>query len=438
MRYKKAAILAIVVLCMAMVWLLLSQFLPSVPRTTEKYFANRKAVAAATATATLAARLQSVQLYLSAFQRHDYLTLWGMLAPANQAAWRNENSFLQYMDEKYGNESVTGFTFAYQGLSRAPVISRTTLKNLGRLPAFTISLTFAQPAMTALFQRTPLYVQAVGNGFPIAAGGPTSRESPVLPGASVPEQRLHVPILMYHRVNALPLRSMYGSDFSYRLDYFLTVTPQEFAGQMAALAAQGYHPITPVDLFNAYYYGLPLPQRPILITFDDGRLSDFTNTPAILLHYHFPAVYFICTQIVGTVQGKDNHNHYMSWSDIEQLAQEGMWIENHSLTDEVDMFTVPVSQTAHIIATASQAIQAHIGLPVQFLAYSGHWPTPDIYANDAALQSLYAMLRVEGIVGAFADQLDHSTILLSTAPYQMPRVRVNPGESTVSFLASLQ
>jgi peptidoglycan/xylan/chitin deacetylase (PgdA/CDA1 family) len=437
---KQVWLLLLLILAMSVLSFLLHGYFFAASQATARtqpHRSGRSPAAARTETA-LGEERNSVQVFLTAFQKKDYAAIWGSLSPANQESWRNQNTFLQYMDKKYGNYSITGFTFSYQGLTASPVISRTTLNNLGRLPEYMISLTFNEQPLTALFQHDPLYVQQHGKGFLIASGGPTSRESPVFPVSSVPAHLYQVPVLMYHRVNALPLRSMYGSDFAYRLDYSLTVTPQEFADQMAALAAHGYHPITPVDLFNAYYYDVPLPLHPLLITLDDGRLSDFTNTPAVLLHYHFPAVYFICTQIIGTVQGKDNHNHYMSWSDVTQLSQEGMWIENHSLTDEVDMFSVPVAQTKGIIATASQTIQSHTGMPVQFLAYSGHWPTPDVYASDTALQPLYAGLRSEGIVGAFADQLDYSTTLQSTAPYQIPRVRVNPGESSAAFLASLQ
>jgi peptidoglycan/xylan/chitin deacetylase (PgdA/CDA1 family) len=434
---KKVGGVTLLVLLIAIVLLLLNHNVFTVPSAAAPSHTVRRSSATTRPQTALDEQRQLVQLYLTDFQKKDYTALWKTLSPANQAAWKNKNIFLQFMNRKYATDAISGFTFSYQGMTRSAVISRTTLNNLGKLPEFTVSLTFAEQALSALFQHTPLYVQPRGKSFLVAAGGPTSRESPVLPVSSVPVQSYQVPVLMYHRVGPLPIRSMYGSDFAYRLDYSLTVTPQEFADQMAALAAHGYHPITPVDLFNAYYYDVPLPSHPLLITFDDGRQSAFTNTPAILLRYHFPAVYFICSQIIGTVQGKDNHNHYMSWSQVEQLSQQGMWLENHSLTDEVDMFTVPVSQTANIIATASSAIQSHIGQPVQFLAYSGHWPTPSVYASDDALQPLYAMLRSKGIVGAFADQLDYSTTLRSTAPYQIPRVRVNPGESTAAFLSSL-
>src|SRR5260370_8429546 len=92
---------------------------------------------------------------------------------------------------------------------------------------------------------------------------------------------ISVPILMYHYIRPAP--SIYTDYLGYRL----TVTPGDFTAEMDWLASRGYHPIDFSHL-RAYFSGvMPLPAKPVGITFDDGYSDLYTTLSPTLQPYPF-------------------------------------------------------------------------------------------------------------------------------------------------------
>lgn len=59
------------------------------------------------------------------------------------------------------------------------------------------------------------------------------------------------------------------------------------------LAKEGYNTITPSEMMNALEYGTPLPEKPIMITFDDGYLDNYTNAYPDLKNMDLPQRFFL-------------------------------------------------------------------------------------------------------------------------------------------------
>ena len=89
-------------------------------------------------------------------------------------------------------------------------------------------------------------------------------------------------------------------------------------------------------LADALLYGLPLPPHPFVITFDDGRLSQWTNAVPVLRADGFTAVFFPCTGLIG---GKVGPQTYMTAAEIQNLATTGFSIEDHTVNDDTDFFS---------------------------------------------------------------------------------------------------
>jgi len=75
---------------------------------------------------------------------------------------------------------------------------------------------------------------------------------------------------MYHYISVPPA----GSDI-YRRD--LSVKPAEFEAQLAWLRSQGYQGIRLADLVYNLTQGRPLPEKPVILTFDDGYRDNYAN-----------------------------------------------------------------------------------------------------------------------------------------------------------------
>ncbi len=70
----------------------------------------------------------------------------------------------------------------------------------------------------------------------------------------------------------------------------------------------------------------PIPDRLVVLTFDDGNKSDYTYVAPLLKRYGFGATFFI-TEGLGFLNNKD---HYLTWEEIRELHAEGFEIGNHT------------------------------------------------------------------------------------------------------------
>lgn len=121
--------------------------------------------------------------------------------------------------------------------------------------------------------------------------------------------RKQVPVLCYHHI-----RPEQG-------DY--SVSPANFVAQMQALKDSGYHTILPDQLYGYLAYSTPLPEKPIMITFDDTDEEQFTIGAKELEKHGFKGVFFIMTISIGKPG-------YMSSDEIRDLSQRGHAIESHT------------------------------------------------------------------------------------------------------------
>ncbi|GAB2688173.1 hypothetical protein GCM10027037_08250 [Mucilaginibacter koreensis] len=128
--------------------------------------------------------------------------------------------------------------------------------------------------------------------------------------------RKQVPIVCWHQI-----RDWRATDSKSAKDYIVQIAA--FKEHIKMLADSGYHTILPDQLYNYLVYGSALPSKPIMLTFDDTDLDQFTIANPELKKYGFKGVYFIMTVSIG-------RPHYMNKDQIKQLADEGNAIESHT------------------------------------------------------------------------------------------------------------
>jgi peptidoglycan/xylan/chitin deacetylase (PgdA/CDA1 family) len=132
--------------------------------------------------------------------------------------------------------------------------------------------------------------------------------------------RKQVPILCYHQI-----RNWKSTDGKVGKDYI--VEEQNFKDQVKMLADSGYHSILPDQLYAYLNTGAPLPSKPIMFTFDDTDMDQFTVAAPTLKKYGFKAVYFIMTVSIGR---KGKFVDYMTKEQIKELSDVGNVIGSHT------------------------------------------------------------------------------------------------------------
>jgi len=122
-----------------------------------------------------------------------------------------------------------------------------------------------------------------------------------------------VPILCYHNL---------GEQAKGRL----VLAVAKFQEQMRYLKDNGYRVISLLDFVEWTRLGRQLPQRSVVLTFDDGYRSFKQYAYSILKELGFTATLFVYTDYIGA--GKNA----LSWQDLRELQSEGFDVEAHSKT----------------------------------------------------------------------------------------------------------
>lgn len=167
---------------------------------------------------------------------------------------------------------------------------------------------------------------------------------PQVPQSPVPQ----VPILYYHSV----MRED-GNE--------LRMPPDQFEAQMAYLKEQGYQSITLNQLYQAFYKGGSLPHKPVVITFDDGYVDNYTNAFPILKKYKYTATVFMVSSYIG---GKG----FLSWPQLKELAASGWEIEGHTITHPY-LSKVDEETLGHELKNSKEILEEGLGKPVNFFAH---------------------------------------------------------------------
>jgi peptidoglycan/xylan/chitin deacetylase (PgdA/CDA1 family) len=124
---------------------------------------------------------------------------------------------------------------------------------------------------------------------------------------------VEIPILVYHHV--VPGG---GSPVLY-------VTPSGFEQQLRYLQSNGYQSISFADLANCLEYGASLPERPVILSFDDGWENQYQYAFPLLQKYGFTGTFYV-------VSGYIDHQNFMTTEQLKAMMAAGMVIGGHSHT----------------------------------------------------------------------------------------------------------
>ena len=164
-----------------------------------------------------------------------------------------------------------------------------------------------------------------------------------------------VPVLAYHNIYKYPAH-----------ENLLFISEKKFALQMKALYYSGFHSILPSDL-AAYYNGkADLPLKPVIISFDDSHVEQYTLAAPILKRYGFKAVFFVMTVTV-------DKKGFLTTGHIQQLAQQGHIIGAHTW-DHPNLSHQQPNQRRRQLHSPKKTLEAITGKRVDCLAYPfGAW-----------------------------------------------------------------
>lgn len=229
----------------------------------------------------------------------------------------------------------------------------------------------------------------------------SSSATPSSNSSGAPSQAA-VPILMYHLINSPKPGTALPE---------LWVSRENFQAQVDELKREGYEAVTLQRVYDAWKGKASLPSKPIVLSFDDGYNSHFTNALPILKAKGWPGVENL--QINQTQ--KD-----LTPDKVKALIAAGWEIDVHTYSHP-DLTTAGDSALKHEIADARAEIQRTYAVKANFFCYpAGKFSAHVIDAVKAA-GFLGATTTVEGVASP------------DSAPFELERIRINGSDSVQSF-----
>jgi len=212
---------------------------------------------------------------------------------------------------------------------------------------------------------------------------------------------------MYHVVSDPPASEPFPE---------LYVSPRDFASQMRWLDRRGDTAVTLREVWDPWQHRGRLPERPIVVTFDDGYRSIATNAAPELRAHRWPGVLDLDASNIDAAEGFGEDR-------IAQLLRAGWELNSHTLTHP-DLTTLDIDSLRREASGSRKLLRRTFHVPVDFFCY------PSGRFDDRVV----AAVKKSGYLGA-------TTTLYGLAtpddPYRLAHVRVNRSDGVDGFEAKL-
>ena len=209
-----------------------------------------------------------------------------------------------------------------------------------------------------------------------------------------------IPILMYHHIRDF-------NDATDTIGTNLSVDPVTFAAQLDYIKSKGYHTVTFTDLESGN-----LPDKPVILSFDDGYENFYTNAYPALKSRDMKSVNFIITGSLA--------DDYMTETQIKELSDNGFEIGAHTVSHP-DLSTATSARAIREITVSKSTLETITGKKVISFCYPSGKYNPEVEKEVKDAGYLYATTTKGGL----AD--------LSTDTLELSRYRVNHDTNIESF-----
>ena len=240
-----------------------------------------------------------------------------------------------------------------------------------------------------------------------AAGALLATASPILSQEFRPKQSLYCPVLMYHYISDAP------QDAPATL-VDLTVPPEKFASHLDILLENGFTTVTMADVNAAWQGFIELPEKPIVITFDDGYWDAYAHATPQLLQRGMRGTFFIITSFV-------DQPGYLTWGQAAEMRAAGMEIGNHSVSHP-DMSRLSSDEQRYEVEASTQAFAERLGFH----------PTTFCYPLGRQNRITRLLLLEYGYETGLTTR--DGTMLYQSNPYRLGRVRVRNSTTPETLL----
>lgn len=215
-------------------------------------------------------------------------------------------------------------------------------------------------------------------------------------------------ILLYHDIDT-PGNPTEKKDLATRET---VVRLEEFESHMKYLASEGYRVLSVKQYLDEQKGGNDR-DKDIVLTFDDGHISNFQFALPVLRQYSFSATFFIITNNISKP-------YYMGEQEIKELLDCNMEIGSHGLTHSY-LTELSHEEIQREVTESRNILEAGIGRPIEVFAYPGG------HFNQMVVQCV----KTAGYRAAVSCIVGQNN--RKTDPFLLNRIEVRRGTSLKAF-----
>ncbi len=230
-----------------------------------------------------------------------------------------------------------------------------------------------------------------------------------------------VPVLMYHHMLSKTDQSCYATND-------IVTFKEDFEQQLQWLKNEGYQSVSPDQLIAWFYDGAPLPEKSVMLTFDDGYMSNYIYAYPLLKQYGFSAVIFSVTGKISEQPVAFQANQVNMLDAASMLAGGDVF---YYASHTHDLHTLHGKHSALVDAPAS-TVQADLTQSLQALtAYPSAGTEIFSYPYGNYSDAVIDVLKQNGIRLAF--RATKGKLTRESDPYALPRYPVSYKVSFKTF-----
>ena len=248
------------------------------------------------------------------------------------------------------------------------------------------------------------------------------------------EPGVRLPVIMYHGLLKDP--SCAGR---------YIISPAQLESDLQYLKEHGYTAVTVSDLIAYTKDGAPLPEKPVMLTFDDGFYNNYLYALPLMEQYDMKMVLSVVGAYTDLYTGGD-HSHanysYVTWPQIQEMIDSGrVEIQNHTY----DMHSISNKRygckknkgesTEHYQKLLAEDLKK---LQDAVQAHTGYTPTAFTYPFGGASESSYSVIKDLGFAASLSCAEGINTITSDPeCLYMLKRMLRPSGVSSERFFKDL-
>lgn len=167
-------------------------------------------------------------------------------------------------------------------------------------------------------------------------------------GLALIDDNRGVPVLYYHSIDPSEENEV-------------ILSPDKLRAQLQYIKSSGYTTLTISELNGYILNNTPIPEKSIVITFDDGYKDNYTNAFPILKELNMKATIFVITSVI-------DDGYYLSKEEIKELSDYGIDIQSHT-SKHLHLDTLSFNEQLEELKTSKEVLEGITNKPIISVAY---------------------------------------------------------------------